>query len=401
MSAFTYRGVTASGKRLRANDEAPNAEALVRTLGARGITVLEVHAVEPAASGRARVAGRGSRVALLEVTRTVAALLPAGMPLASALHAATNVASPGIRDTMLDVRTRVERGDSLATALAEHPHVFPPLYIGLVRAGERSGSLSASFARLTEQLERDEALRAKILSASIYPLLLGGAGTISIAVLLLFVLPRFAELLSGAGAALPSSTAALLALSAWARRFWPALVVLPVTLAFLVAWARTSDRGRAVVSRSLLALPIVGALRAQVLSARFARLTGVLLAGGAPLLAALDNAIESIGDPVARDEASRIRTRVREGVPLAGAIGEGTLFPPLLAQLVAVGEDSGRLQEFLLKASDIFETQSDRTRQRLVTLVEPAMIVLFGGGIGFVALSLLQAVYGINAGAFR
>jgi type IV pilus assembly protein PilC len=151
----------------------------------------------------------------------------------------------------------------------------------------------------------------------------------------------------------------------------------------------------------MLALPGVSTLRRYALAGRFARLVGVLLGGGAPLLSALDDTIESIGDPIARDDAVRIRTRVREGTSLRGAVGESTLFPPMLSQLVGVGEDAGQLQVFLMKAADIFEERTERATQRLATLAEPAMIVVFGAIVAFVALSLLQAIYGINANSFK
>jgi len=128
---------------------------------------------------------------------------------------------------------------------------------------------------------------------------------------------------------------------------------------------------------------------------------GVLLGGGSPLLAALDDTIESVGDPIAREDAVRIRTRVREGSSLRAAVAESTLFPALLAQLIGVGEDAGQLRVFLMKAADIFEERTERATQRLATLAEPAMIVLFGAIVAFVALSLLQAIYGINANSFK
>jgi type II secretory pathway component PulF len=146
---------------------------------------------------------------------------------------------------------------------------------------------------------------------------------------------------------------------------------------------------------------MVRGFRQYVLASRFARLVGTLLSGGAPLLSALDDTLECVGDPVARDETVRIRGRVREGVPLNRAIAEGGFFPPLLAQLVAVGEESGQLQNFLLKAAEILEEKTERLLQRLVALVEPVMIIVFGGLVGFVALSLLQAIYSVNAGSFR
>jgi type II secretory pathway component PulF len=338
---------------------------------------------------------------VLEVTRALAALLPVGMPLAQALNAASGVASGDVRAALHEVRGRVERGETLSSALAEHGRLFPPLYVGLVRAGERSGDLDSAFRRLADQLERDEQLRGKVLSASIYPMLLASAGSIAVTVLLFFVLPRFVTLLEGSGARLPKSTATLLALSAGLHRAWPVLLLIPFVIAAFAAWVATSDDGRRVWSGILLALPGVSTLRKYALAGRFARLVGVLLGGGAPLLSALDDTVESIGDPIARDDTVRIRTRVREGTSLRAAVGESSLFPPMLSQLIGVGEDAGQLQVFLMKAADIFEERTERATQRLATLAEPAMIVVFGAIVAFVALSLLQAIYGINANSFK
>jgi len=239
------------------------------------------------------------------------------------------------------------------------------------------------------------------MSASIYPLLLATAGSIAVTVLLFFVLPRFVTLLEGSGAKLPRSTATLLAVSSALHRGWPVLILLPFLIAAIATWIRNTKEGARVWSTTMLALPGVATLRRYALAARFARLVGVLLGGGAPLLAALDDTVESLGDPLAREDAARIRTRVREGSSLRAAVAESTLFPPLLAQLVGVGEEAGQLRVFLMKAADIFEERTERATQRLATLLEPGMIILFGAMVAFVALSLLQAIYGINASSFK
>lgn len=401
MPGYAYRAVDAAGKRVHGRAEAASAVALARSLEERGLLVL---AVDSAGSGRglAQLSFRPSRrKAVLEVTRSLAALLPSGMPLARALVASAHVATPDVGEALAAVRSRVERGESLATALAEHPDFFTPLYVGVVRAGERSGDLACAFARLAAQLEREDELRGRLLSAAIYPMILATVGGLAVIVLLFFVLPRFVDLLQGAGATLPRSTAILLGASTVVRRFWPLLLLVPIAGAAAVASGAGTGQGRRLFGQALLRLPIVRGMRRDASAARFARLVGTLLGGGAPLLSALDDATESLGDPIAREEASRIRARVREGGSLHQAIEEGALFPPLLSQLVAVGEESGRLEEFLLKAADIFEGRTDRTVQRLVSLLEPAMIVVFGAVVAVVALSLLQAIYGVNAGSFR
>jgi len=399
MPAFAYQAVDQSGRRVRGHEEAPSDLALTRGLEARGLVVVDL--AEAAGDPGRRPGVFGNQQAVLEVTRAVAALLKAGLPLARALGAAAHVATGDTATATQAVRARVERGESLATALAAHPGLFPPLYVGLVRAGERSGDLAGAFARLADQLERDERLRSRLLSLSVYPLILAAAGTVALAVLAFFVLPRFAELLQGSGATLPRSTAFVLWAAATLKGAWPVLLAIALALPLLVSWARRTDEGRRAAARLLLELPLIRTLRRQSLGARVARLIGVLLGGGAPLLSALDDAVECLPDPLAQDELARIRGRVREGGSLNRAFAESGFFHPLLSQLVAVGEESGRLQEFLLKAAEIFEERTERGAQRLVTLLEPAMIVTFGGIVALVALSVLQAVYGVNAGVYR
>ncbi len=399
MPAFAYQAVDQSGRRVRGHEEAPSDLALTRGLEARGLVVVDL--AEATADPGRKPGAFGNQQAVLEVTRAVAALLKAGLPLARALGAAAHVATGDTATATQAVRARVERGESLATALAAHPGLFPPLYVGLVRAGERSGDLAGAFARLADQLERDERLRSRLLSLSVYPLILAAAGTVALAVLAFFVLPRFAELLQGSGATLPRSTAFVLWAAGTLKGAWPVLLAIALALPLLVSWARRTDEGRRAAARLLLELPVIRTLRRQSLGARVARLIGVLLGGGAPLLSALDDAVECLPDPLAQDELARIRGRVREGGSLNRAFAESGFFHPLLSQLVAVGEESGRLQEFLLKAAEIFEERTERGAQRLVTLLEPAMIVTFGGVVALVALSVLQAIYGVNAGVYR
>lgn len=397
---FAYRAVDAAGRRIRGVEPAPSGPALAQALEDRGLLVLEV-TQENAGRSSPKQLGLGRKREVLEITRALAALLPAGLPLARALAATSHLATGEVREAVDSVRSQVERGTSLADALARHPVLFSALYIGLVRAGERSGTLDAAFQRLARQLERDEQLRALLLSVSIYPLLLALAGGTAILVLLFFVIPRFAELLQDTGMALPRSTAMLLAFSAGLKTYWPVLGATASGAVLLLLWARASEEGRRVAGRLMVRLPLAGGFRRHASGARFARLVSTLLGGGAPLLTALDDTVESIGDPLGRDETARIRDRVREGCSLHQTLSESRLFPPLLPQLVAVGEESGRLAEFLGKAADILEERTERSLQRLVAAAEPAMIVVFGGIVGFVALSLLQAIYSVNAGAIR
>ncbi len=401
MTAFTYEAVDTAGKRVRGELDALDSSALTRALEARGLLVLDVQHANATPPLRSIGFPLRTRREVLEVTRALASLLPAGMPLARALAAASNVASGGVRTALDSVRERVERGEALATAMAHHADLFSPVYLGLVRAGEKSGNLSSAFEHLSVQLEREEQLRAKLLSASVYPLLLATLGGIAIVVLLLFVIPRFAALLEGTGAVLPRSTAIVLAVSTSIQALWPVVLLAGLLIVALAAWSRTTENGRRLITLAELRIPLVRRFLSDHLAGQFARLLGTLLKGGATVVTALNDTAAAVGNPVARDESVRVRDRVHEGSSLNGALAEGSLFPPLLAQLVAVGEQSSNLPMFLLKAADMFEQKTERTVQRLVTVLEPMMIVLFGGIVAIVALALLQAIYGINAGTFQ
>jgi type II secretory pathway component PulF len=331
----------------------------------------------------------------------LAALLEAQLPLAQALASSEAMTGPEAAEVLRAVRASVERGERLAEAMAAFPVWFPPRVIGLVRAGERSGALAPAFATLADQLEREAALRDRITSAALYPALLLVAGGAALVVLLTVVLPNFAALLRDAGATLPRSTAIVLAIGAVLRQGWWVLLVVVGAMVVGVAALRDAPAGRRWLAERLAQLPLIGGLRRELAAARFARIAGTLLRGGAPLVQALTDTEASLDDPLAADATARIAASVRDGTAFHAAIADEAYFPPALAQLVAVGESAGALGDFLIRAAVLFEERAGRALQRAVTLAEPTIIVVFGGAVGFIALSLLQAIYSVNAGAFR
>jgi type II secretory pathway component PulF len=223
--------------------------------------------------------------------------------------------------------------------------------------------------------------------------LIGGAAML---LLLFFVLPRFAELLESAGATMPRSTSIMLWIGEHAKTGWPVALTGGIALLGIIVWQQTSESGKRSLSRLLLRLPFTAGFRRDALSARFARVLGVLMGGGTPVVAALEAAEHSIPDPLTRDEIAAIRKRVQEGSSLHSAAVASGLFSPVVTELIAVGEESSRIDAMLTKSAEILERQVERSLQRLTSIAEPALIVIFGVVIGFVALSLLQAVYGMN-----
>ncbi len=399
--AYAYEAVDRRGRRVRSLEEALGPDILRAELERRGLVVLEIAPASDRAPSGPAGAPRPGSADLLDFTRALAGLLAAGLPLAKGLASGGSMLRPRMAAVAHRIQLRVEQGASLATVLAEQDRPFSGLYVGLVRAGERGGDLAGAFHRLAEHLEREAEIRSKLVSASVYPLLLAIGGGAAVLVLLAVVLPRFADMLAASGARLPASTALLLSLAQFLQRYW--VVAPPLALAGvgLLLWSRESGHGRRIAAQVLNTLPGAGGLRRELLGARVARLLAVLLGGGAPVLAALEGAAEAIDDPLTRDSLEGIRARVREGAALHCAMTETGSFPAVLTQLAALGEDTGRLAEFLGKAAQILEDRVERSVQRLVALAEPAMIIVFGGIVGFVALSLLQAIYSVNASSFR
>lgn len=400
MPTFRYRAAAADGRTVRGVEPAASPETLERLLGERGLYPVEVavtaeRAGEPG-GGRRGWRGRGADVA--DAMRYLATLLGAGFPLDRALGAvARAVVRTDVADALLDVRARVRAGAHLGDALAGHPHVFPPVAAGMARAGERGGDLGATLARLATQLEREQAMRARLVSAAIYPAVMLVTGLAAVAVLFLVVLPRLVAMLEDAGAPVPPATALLLGAADALRAWWPALVLAGALAPLVLAAYRRTSGGAEVVDRALLAIPVIGALRRQRAAARLGRTLGALLGAGLPVLSALEIAAGALGDAAARASVMRAREEVRAGGRIAPALARGGVYPYLFLQVVGVGEEGGRLAELLERAADMSEEELARGLDRLVRLTEPLLIVLLGGAVGAFALGLLQAVYGVRA----
>jgi general secretion pathway protein F len=395
MPSYAYRAISRTGRSVRGQLVAPTLPALGKALHERGLLLVDASEKGPD-TGSGLGLGRAS--AVLSFTRTVSTLLSAGLPLSRALAGAQHTARGAMKGIVQTVRLRVDQGDGIAQALAEHV-AFPLLHIGMVRAGERSGDLPGAFRRLSDHLEREAEFRSRLISASVYPVVLLVAGSAAVLMLLFFVIPRFAEILEGAGASLPRSTSIVLWVGKTLQQTWVLLPILGIAALLAAIWVQTSQQGRRAFAVLLLKSPF-GGLRRQALTARFARILGILLGGGAPLMSALSDTAQSTPDPLMRAEVERAAREVREGRPLHEAIGQGP-FSPLLAEMVAVGEESGRIEELLLKTAEILDRDVERTVQRATVLIEPLLIVVFGIVVAVIALSLMQAVYGVNAAAFR
>ena len=386
MTAFRYEAARSDGGMVRGLLEAASEPAAAALLSARGLYPILVESSPVSVR-------RPSRRTQATVFESLAAFVDAGVPLEKALHATELVASGSLPDALRRVAQRVREGSSLGSALAAEG-CFSPVTVGLVRAGERGVGLGAALAQAAAQLEREAETEARVRSALTYPTLLAVVGSAAIALIVLFVIPRFAALLGDLGQDLPRATRLLLALSTGVRSY--GIVVGAFGVGLVVIAARAISEHRAAWHDWLLRLPVIGALRLALASARASRTLGALLGSGTPALAALEIAREAAGDAAVATRIAAARSRVAEGQGLTSALEATGALTSSALQLAAIGEGSGRLPTLLAKAAELDDAEAERRLKTLVSLLEPGMIVLFAGLVAFVAAALLQAVYALR-----
>ena len=397
-ASFRYRAAAASGQIVEGVLQAPSRQLVLAELQRQHLYPVAVDEVAAEVGGRRRRRiGRRAAVALW--THSTATLLGAGVPLDRALGFGTaHLGHDGLESALRDTRRAVRNGSALADALGRHGRYFDPLFVATVSAGESTGALDTVFERLADHLEESGELRSQVRSALIYPVLMAVVTLLGTVVLLAFVVPRFADIMADVGGELPMTVRLLMAASAVVTGGWWAWLLL---LAVAVMALRRALARPEVLRRwhgRRLELPWIGEFERKYLTARFARTLGLLLRSGLPMMQALRIARASASNLVFQAGVDRAAAAVAEGGNVAASLG-GTL-PPLASQMLAVGEESGQLDALCLRVADAYDADVRRTLRTMVALVEPAMILVFGTLVGFVALAMLQAIYGINFNAF-
>jgi general secretion pathway protein F len=403
MAVFAYRAADRAGATVTGVMEAPDARAVIDRLQHEAFFPIQVtpQAIGSGARGLIRQALEGRRVKprdLVAFTQQLASLVEAGLPLDRALTIQGELAqTPRLRAITGDVLERVRGGASLADALAAHqPRPFSRLYVNMVRAGEKGGVLEATLRRLAELLEDAQEFRDALASALIYPALLSAVGAAAVIFLMTFVIPRFADIFRDLGGAIPLPTQILLAMSGWLQRFWWFLGLGGIAVVVAARAILASASGRLHFDRLLLELPVVRDVVLKTEVARFARIQGTLLRSGVPLIAALAVVREMMGNQLLARAVESLADGVRRGAGLSRPMSEAGLFPPLAVHMVRVGEETGRLEEMLLKVGAVFEADTRKALKRVIALAEPCIILTMGLLVGFIVLAMLLAIFSIS-----
>lgn len=407
MPAYAYKALDARGRTRGGTLDAESPRALRALLRKESLFVTELRETHAAPVKQGSALGREvewrswfDRVQPRDVavlTRQLATLLRAGIPLAEALQALLEQnTSQQLGRVLAEVRTRVNEGTSLAEALGMHAALFPELYVSMVRAGEAAGNLEQVLLRLADFMDAQVRLRGKVVGALTYPAVLLGVATMAIFMLMKVVVPKVTAIFADVGQALPWYTRLLVASSDLVSGYWWLMAALGI-----VAWQvfrrwRRTEQGRQRWDRLVLMLWLIGPLARMVAISRFARTLGTMLGAGVPLLQSLEIVKAILGNRVLMDVVDQARVAIREGESIAEPLARSREFPPVVTRMIAVGERSGQLEQMLATVADAYETEVDLKLGRLTTVLGPLMIVVMGGMIGFIVFAIFMPIFQMN-----
>jgi general secretion pathway protein F len=389
---FSYTATTMEGSVIEGVVEAAEEKSAIEKLKNTGIIPLKLAA--PKEESAKRIWRRSAKGDVLTFTTEMSALLSAGLPLDRSLNILSDISEgKEMKGVIQSVLKSIREGSAFSDALGRHPKIFSKLYISMIRAGEVGGVLDVVLDKLGEFLETSKELKDHVVSAMIYPAILVVTGGASIIVMLTFVLPRFSVIFEELGSALPLSTQILLALSNGLKSYWwiASMAVIGIW-AFLRSYIR-SESGR--YKWDALKLRLVGDVARRLETARFCRTLGTLLKSGVPLLQALTNAKDVLGNQVIASAIDRVSKGTKEGKGIAVPLSEAQVFPPLALSMIKVGEETGQLDTMLLKVATTYEKSLREALKRFMGLLEPLMILIMALIIGFIVISMLLGIYSI------
>ncbi len=397
MREFRYSALTASGVTITGLRRAASADQLAGALLEQGLVLLSSRPTLGDLGGAWSPARRAARRHLRSFTQHMATSLTAGVPAVTALRDYEQQCEGPFADLMADLRAAVTSGSQLDEALARHPHVFSPVYLALVSAGQNTGGLDGAFNELTAYLEWQEDLRGQTTQALIYPamLLVGVVGLFLLMVL--FVMPRFEGLFRDSGMDLPAMTRAMLALGDFCGRWWWALLLAGAALVAAFRLAVATRRGAYARDKLLLRLPVVGTFLGKLALSRFAKTFAVIFASGVDLLRLLDLLRGVVGNRVMAAQLGTVRAQVASGLSLTEAFAAADTFPPLVQRMIAVGERTGSLDKSLLTVSGHLDKELPRDLKKAFTVFEGLVLVLLGAMVCLAALSLLMPIMSIRS----
>jgi len=402
MPLFRYRALNANGESIEGEMEATNKEAVISWLHENGQIPIETEKADSSDSFNRKTRWFGSKKALSQqdvnlITSKLAIMLKAGLPLDNALGMLVDLVNPGPGRQILErIRADVQNGAPLSEAVQPYPQVFNKLYVNTLKAGEAAGAMDSVLKRLADYLERSHELKETIKSALIYPAILFVVAFISLAILMIYVVPKFSDLFEGMDQAMPLSTTIVIGISEFIQHWWWLILLFLIAGFMGIKWMYHNPATRRTIDERLLKTPLLSDLIKKIEVARFSRTLGTLTANGVPILNGLSIVSETVNNTVMAEALESVSDQLREGKGIARPLAETELFPQLAVQLIHVGEETGELEKMLNQLADIYDNEVKETVKRLLTLLEPALIIGLGIIIAAIIISILLAILGLN-----
>ena len=403
MPVFIWEGKGANGRSLKGEMEAVNAQQVFNALRSQRITP-NTKKIRPKGKGlekEIKIPGFGGKVKTKDVvifTRQFATMIDAGLPLVQGIDIiAKQHENPAMRKTLSAVRDHVQNGGTLAEGLEAHPRAFDDLYVNMVAAGETGGILDIILERLAAYLEKMDRLRRQVKTAMIYPAVVVMAAIIVTTILLVFVIPTFADMFKDFGAALPAPTRFVMAISDFMVAYYYVIFSCMFGSYWLFKRFMKTDRGKEVIHPLVLKTPIFGEIVRKVAVARFSRTLGTMMSSGVPILDALQICARTSGNKVVQAEVMKVRSSISEGKSIAEPLEGSQVFPPMVVQMIAVGESTGALDAMLSKVADFYEDEVENAVNAMKQLIEPIMILVLGTLIGGLVVAMYLPIFKLGS----
>ncbi len=391
---WKWSGKTKQGEVRSGEIEAQDAAAVEQRLRQMGIEPVKVKKKPREFSLKIPGMGGVQTKDILIFTRQFSVMIDAGLPLVQALDIiGTQNDNPAFRKVLLAIKSKVESGSTFADALSEHPKVFDELFTQLVRAGEIGGILDTILQRLGSYIEKNEKLKRRVKGAMVYPVIVLSVSVGVVGVLIGFVVPTFEKMFKDMGGSLPAPTQILIDISLAFRTNWIPIIGIP-TLAFVAFkyWI-SKGRGQEIWHEFVLKTPMFGPLIRKVAVARFTRTLGTMLSSGVPILDALEIVAKSAGNRTIEKSILYVRAKISEGKNIAGPLAETKVFPPMVVQMIGVGEATGAMDQMLSKIADFYDDEVDVAVQSLTSAIEPLMMVFLGGTVGYFMIAMYLPIF--------
>jgi type II secretory pathway component PulF len=401
MTTFSYRAISTKGQSSSGTLTAESRAAAISSLMQKGLHPLEVSEERAGAAKRQQAVGKVGRVsqkAIEAFTRDLANLLAGGVPLARALNLLRREASnPAAKHLWGAIHDEIVQGVSLADAMAKWPKSFSTVYVAMVRAGEQGGFLEVVLNQIADFRMREADLKGKVKAAMVYPCVLAVLAVGVIIFLLTFFIPRFTGIFASFGGKLPALTQAIIAASYVVQHYAPMVAIVVVVLVVVFRRMAKTEGGRRAIEKGMLKAPLLGTVVAHFALVRFCRMLGTLVGSGVPLISSLRTARDAIGNQTLSDTVSKAIEEVQRGEALSKALAASPeLFPASVIEMVAVAEETGRLDKELMRLSVTFEQELDRKLRMLVSLAEPLMLFIMAGFIGTVVIGMLLPIFNLQ-----